>query len=97
MKLKSVVHLRSVIIKVVCMLWHSRSGISHDTLLSPFPAGSRPDDFHATFIHNIQRKGMAALDGREADVPLSVRPQLPTTTTTPPTYRAIGGRRKVGR
>ena len=32
-------------------------GSSQDRGLSPFPARSWPDAFHATFIHNIQRIG----------------------------------------
>ena len=42
-----------------------------------------PEAFHATFIHNIQRKGKKGQDGAEAQVPLPLPPQLPTTTTTP--------------
>ena len=45
----------TIIIIIISSSSSSRS--SQDRLLSPFPAKSCPEDFHATFIHNIQRKG----------------------------------------
>ena len=40
---------------------------SQDRLLNPFAARSWPEAFHATFIHNTQRKGEERIeDGEEA-------------------------------
>ena len=67
-------------------------------VLSPFLARSWPDDVHATFIHNIQRKGEDRIGWRR-----SLVYTICATTTTyhhhypPNSYRLRGGRRKVWR
>ena len=72
------------------------SSSSQDRLLGQFPARSWPEPFHATFIHNIQRKGEDRIGlGRSWGTTISV-----TTTTNyhhyPPTLteQEVWGRRE---
>ena len=71
------------------LLYHSSSSMSsQDKLIGPLRAKCWPEAFHATFIHNIERKGEDRIGWRRrlgTTMILSVPPQLPTTTTTPPT------------
>ena len=77
----------------------SSSRSSQDKRLSPFPARSWPEAFHATFIHNIQRKGQDRIGCRR-----SLGNPVSTTTTTyhhhyPQTLteQEVGGGKKGGR
>ena len=55
----------------------SSSRTSQDRLLSPFPARIWPEAFHASFVHNIQRKGEGKIGWRR-----SIGTTISTTTTT---------------
>ena len=76
------------------MFSYSSSRSFQDRPIGKLPAKCWPEAFHATFIHNIREKGKAErMEEKLRYYALSVPPQLPTTTTSPPTLtdEEVGG------
>ena len=73
----------------------SSSRSSQDRRISPLPAKCCLRLFMQQSFTKFRERGKTGEDGGEAQVPLSVPPQLPTTTSTPPTLtgeQVVGGK-----
>ena len=79
------------------LLSSSSSTSYQDRWLSPFPARSWPEAFHATFIHNIHKHGEDRIGRRRSLVPLSVLPTYHNYYPTTLTEQEVGEGKKGGR